>query len=461
MVVRISQAGALGALLIQAAAAAAVFSAMEGQDAAAPGVTLSVWNNSAWDGAPFLSEVRPGLAFDGELPTGSTLEMVGTLELPQGSTEYNFSCSFANTTMGFLWIDDHLVCQDGNIYKPPVSRTDLPLKRLAKASLPIVLRAYTAPSQRSRGNVSFVGNYFDGDHGKSGPRVLRFGPQSYGFSPQSCADACTQYTYAALQDVGGRLSRNGCAGTAPGTCTNETGYCSCDNDLAHIEAQGVPTDPSCLKPVQACSWVNSVYRSAPAPPPLPAGSTSKAVSIHVSWQALAAPSRYGRTGSHLTPLLPFDRGNMQLVPHVVGPSAQPSLAAHLPPLEQKRRQMQHSLATGWATWVFDDLVALASLPSAATIRPVICSKKKATRCLDSLIVDARGEGGATNVRCGSHAYDRTYAEVESLEFEGLHLRLRWGFIDGRLNWAATCVIFAAGSVGPAWLHAASHVLGFG
>ena len=161
--------------------------------AADGGVTLSVWNNSAWTGLPHLSEVRPGLAFQGDLPTGSTLEMVGTLELPAGSTEYNFSCSFANTTMGFLWIDDHLVCQDGNVYKPPVSRTDLPLKRLSKASLPVVLRAYTAPSQRSRGNASFVGNFFDGDHGLSGPRVLRFGPQSYGFSPQSCADACTQY----------------------------------------------------------------------------------------------------------------------------------------------------------------------------------------------------------------------------------------------------------------------------
>jgi hypothetical protein len=60
-------------------------------------------------------------------------------------------------------------------------------------------------------------------------------------------------------------------------------------------------------------------------------------------------------------------------------------------------------------------------------------------CLDSLIVNAGGEGGASNVRCGSHAYDRSYAEIESLEFAGLHLQLRWGVAGGRLLWAATYV----------------------
>ena len=39
---------------------------------------------------------------------------------------------------------------------------------------------------------------------------------------------------------------------------------------------------------------------------------------------------------------------------------------------------------------------------------------------------------------GSHSYDRSYAEVESLEFHGLHLRLRWGqTAEGQLIWAAT------------------------
>jgi hypothetical protein len=157
----------------------------------------------------------------------------------------------------------------------------------------------------------------------------------------------------------------------------------------------------------------------------------------------------------MTPLVPFDRSTMQVLPKATSSGTtndQPNLMPSLSPVEQRRRLVQSSLASGWATWVFDDLAALASLPSAVTVRPVICSKNNA-HCLDSLIVNNGGEGGATNVRCGSHAYDRSYAEVESLEFEGLHLRLRWGFIDGRLNWAATCVIIF-------WLRVTCYILHF-
>eukprot|EP01045_Picozoa_sp_COSAG04_P053445 COSAG04_NODE_23337_length_340_cov_0.804979_1_plen_62_part_10 len=52
--------------------------------ARAGGVTLSVWNNSAWSGAPASSEVLPGLAFSRSLPTGTAIELVGTLTLPKG-----------------------------------------------------------------------------------------------------------------------------------------------------------------------------------------------------------------------------------------------------------------------------------------------------------------------------------------------------------------------------------------
>ena len=82
-------------------------------------------------------------------------------------------------------------------------------------------------------------------------------------------------------------------------CTNETGYCSCDNDLAHIEAQGVPTDPGCLKPVQACSWVNSVIAAH-----LPHRRCLLAVqakrSPFMSLAGARSAFQYGRTGSHLT-----------------------------------------------------------------------------------------------------------------------------------------------------------------
>ena len=58
--------------------------------------------------------------------------------------------------------------------------------KLSKAELPVLLRAYAAPTQPPRGPVQFIGNY--NDHAGW---VMRFGPRSYGFSPQSCADAPT------------------------------------------------------------------------------------------------------------------------------------------------------------------------------------------------------------------------------------------------------------------------------
>lgn len=112
-----------------------------------------------------------------------------------------------------------------------------------------------------------------------------------------------------------------------------------------------------------------------------------------------------------------------------------------------------------ATWVFDDLLQLASLPSGAAVRPVVCKlahpggENKSATCLDALIVNAGGEGGASptcgtdlscalisldtlfdcaavlmqasRIRVGAHAYDRSYAEVETIEFEGLSFQLRW------------------------------------
>ena len=399
--------------------------------ARAGGVTLSVWNNSAWSGAPASSEVLPGLAFSRSLPTGTAIELVGTLTLPKGGDALNFSCAFANTSYAFVWIDDHLVCQDGRAYTTvPTSRVDLPLSRLSKADLPVVLRAYTGPTQPPHGPVSY-GSFFDGLKGKAGPRVMRYGPQSYGFTPQSCADACASYEFVGLQDVGGRLSRKACGGAAPGTCTNATGYCSCDHDWSQVTSQG-KAPPDCQNAVQRCSYVNSVYRGDPAAPPPPAGSQTRTVSVRVSWQRLA-PAPYGMVGEARGPMLAMDHASARQLAPGGG-----SLSPQLPALEVQRRAMQADLATGWATWVFDDMLAIASLPSGLTVRPVLCQASNSSNCMEQLIVNAGGEGGASNVRVGSHSYDRSYAEVESLEFHGLHLRLRWGqTAEGQLIWAAT------------------------
>ena len=346
------------------------------------GVTLSLFDNSAFHGSAASSATIPGLSFTREVKSGSSIELTGTLTLPPAAV-FNFSCAFANTSYAFLWVDDHLVCQDSNVYKPPISRLDLPLGKLNKAALPVVLRAYVGPSAPAQlprpGTVAYIGNYYDGDHGKAGARALRFGPQGYGFTPESCAAACPLYEYIALQDVGGRLSRKVCAPgpNTPGpNCTATSGYCSCDSELSKATGQGrVAAPANCLQPIQGCSWVNSVYKGlpAPAPAPLPPGAETRTVSVAVSWQQLSPPAVYGGApGPAMSPLLPLDSRRLSEVAGgeaaaAVAPAA-PSLSPTLAPVEVQRRAMQAGLASGWATWVFDDMIALAELPSGLTVR---------------------------------------------------------------------------------------------
>eukprot|EP01052_Picozoa_sp_SAG31_P033602 SAG31_NODE_3820_length_3852_cov_4.934985_6_plen_271_part_00 len=250
-------------------------------------------------------------------------------------------------------------------------------------------------AQFPRGKVHFLGNWNDGNNGTAGPRMLRFGPQSYGFSPQRCAETCATYEYCALQDVGGRFSRKVCA-AGSSSCTNTTGYCSCDNDFSRITSQGKPADANCNHPVQACFYVNSVYKSTPAPPPLPPGRGSREVVVDINWQQLTSAASYGSVGTVAGPPRPLTAAAL------TDDGTAATLTPGLPTLEQQRRKMQSQLASGWGSWVFSDMLALASLPSGATVRPVICSLSKGT-CLDQLIVNAGAEKPASNVRVGSHA----------------------------------------------------------
>jgi hypothetical protein len=54
-------------------------------------------------------------------------ELVGTIAFPQAGGLFHFNCAWSGTTLGFVWIDGHLVCQDGHAYQPSDSTTDNPL----------------------------------------------------------------------------------------------------------------------------------------------------------------------------------------------------------------------------------------------------------------------------------------------------------------------------------------------
>ena len=97
------------------------------------GLTLKVYSNTGLYGEPVSTSVQqsasvslPGAAHGGAW----SAELTGSLTFPGGFDAggvYSFDCDFFNTTLGFVWVDGHLVCQDGNAYQNQASDTDNPL----------------------------------------------------------------------------------------------------------------------------------------------------------------------------------------------------------------------------------------------------------------------------------------------------------------------------------------------
>jgi|EP01047_Picozoa_sp_COSAG01_P003191 hypothetical protein len=126
----------------------------------ASGLTMRLYNNSAWAGVPSQTSVVP--TFDVTLPVGSggapfTVEITGSLTFPPGTKPcfendqgcYTFNCSFGAATYGFLWFDDHLVCQNGAYIVKPDSfdgSAGNPLRVLSKKTITVRLQAYLDPA---------------------------------------------------------------------------------------------------------------------------------------------------------------------------------------------------------------------------------------------------------------------------------------------------------------------------
>lgn len=62
------------------------------------------------------------ISVPGSAPFSAELE--GTLTFPAPGVLLKFSCSFEGTSVAFVWVDGHMVCQDQNAYTPETSWTD-------------------------------------------------------------------------------------------------------------------------------------------------------------------------------------------------------------------------------------------------------------------------------------------------------------------------------------------------
>ena len=119
--------------------------------AAAPGLTLSVYNNTAAAGPPVSTSSLPSPAAVFAQSGPFSAEITGTLVAPSGSSAqtaatatltYTFECDFGAATLGLLHVDSHCVCSSGTNSPSGTTITlDQPLPVLAKTRLPFHLSA--------------------------------------------------------------------------------------------------------------------------------------------------------------------------------------------------------------------------------------------------------------------------------------------------------------------------------
>jgi len=101
------------------------------------GVRLAVYNNTALVGEPastqFLSSLS-NLALPSDAPFSA--EVWGSLTVSPGSL-YRISCDFGSATLGYLLLDDHVICQTG-VNEPPLLGED-ELRGLSRRELALHL----------------------------------------------------------------------------------------------------------------------------------------------------------------------------------------------------------------------------------------------------------------------------------------------------------------------------------
>ena len=107
-------------------------------------LTITTFNNSAIS-LPSSSTFITNATSNFQIPNtnSQTLSSIitGSITFPSLAS-YTFQCKFAHTSMGFFWIDGHLLCQDGNVYNVTESSTDNPLPIRRRTTFPFRVHMY-------------------------------------------------------------------------------------------------------------------------------------------------------------------------------------------------------------------------------------------------------------------------------------------------------------------------------
>ena len=317
------------------------------------GLRWKFYNNSGFSGDPLRDVILRSFGTAEVVDDSFSGELTGTVQFPTDGAIV-ITCSFSNTTSAFVWIDDHLVCQDENVYHPPPGSTDNPIFVSQNRSYTIRAQVYFKAAQDCVPVASF-GCFNDSQHECAFKQTY----QGSSLTPSFCAAKCNNIGsfIAAVEDgdqcfCGSTLKA--CGPLVPDTMCNK----SCT---------GEPSLPC------GASWLLHAFNYSCTSIP---GPTS--VSFEVLWSLFNTTSPAPFPTKWLSPTLPT--------------------------AESERISLQKGMAVGWGLWVHSTIMSIAHLPDAATLDIAICDTKS-NACLDGTKIE-----GPAKVRVGPHAYNRSYIQ---------------------------------------------------
>jgi hypothetical protein len=371
------------------------------------GVTLKLYDNLGLSGAPSASSVLPTAAFEHNAERPFSAEMVGTLAFPATGGVFRFDCNWTHVTMGYVWVDGHMVCQDPFTYKPGAGTTDNPLPvntfKRSKGIVPsLPFRAHfyfngqtspPAPPPPNRPKMACTGMHSVGvfdDHGhKCG--FKQAGGMNMGDDWAVAAAACSSRGYKFAGATASKGQEIWCGNTATPSCPKAPSHKPAPCPGNHSQTCG---DAWFLEVIawDACHPLGPAPPTpAPAPPAPPSGPAMAGLSITWAKGATRAES----------------------LKAVAAPIPSADFTSSLPAEEAQRDALQRSMVTGWGPWLHANMLALVKLPEAATLTTKICEKSTG-KCMASAVPDGArprpGNRPGVATRVGLHAYDRSYVQ---------------------------------------------------
>lgn len=373
---------------------------------AANGLTLSVWDNSAWAGTPVSTHVVSN--FDVQVPldsipphdTAMTIELAGTLTFPAEAERcfetdagcFTFNCTFGASTYAFVWFDDHLVCQHGAYMTQPNSfdgSTGNPLRALTKKAITVRARAFV-----SLADVDLAAQiHADAQRELLESNTFTLGPEpafalgcngswsndtdSMGGDYKEVKNVVTREACCALCVADARCA--GVVWNGPTGPYHDNG-CNMKTNLAHTKARTGqflcrvrPDSPS----------------PAPGPPP---GPRPTHLNLSVHWSM----------GFKSTDFVPVDTA--LLSPFLEAP-------------EIERVALQNKIMDGWGAWA-NSVLDVVLLPEAARLTVGICQISTG-KCITST-----RPSDTDTMRVAEHAYDKSYVR-SFVTFQGANISVEY------------------------------------